>query len=244
MEKRVYGVLGISSIMANWNADFSGYPKTTSDGNVFGSDKALKYPMKKMWDNEGQKVLYIKSMKFAKDNSLVPNSLAERYDVLFGEGALKNSKDSKEVLSNLMSAVDVKNFGATFAEAKNKQFKNALNHLYPSKLIPVIIRRSGIEPDKQVNAVTKEERRRLAEVTKHFTLTLTGLRGFNEAIITQGGVTVKEVNPSTMESKKLPGLYFAGEVLDLDAVTGGYNLQIAWSTGMLAGRSAAENHEL
>ena len=131
-----------------------------------------------------------------------------------------------------------------FEEAKNKQFKNALNHLYPSKLIPVIIRRSGIEPDKQVNAVTKEERRRLAEVTKHFTLTLTGLRGFNEAIITQGGVTVKEVNPSTMESKKLPGLYFAGEVLDLDAVTGGYNLQIAWSTGVLAGRSAAENHEL
>ena len=131
-----------------------------------------------------------------------------------------------------------------FEAEKNKQFKNALNHLYPSKLIPVIIRRSGIEPDKQVNAVTKEERRRLAEVTKHFTLTLTGLRGFNEAIITQGGVTVKEVNPSTMESKKLPGLYFAGEVLDLDAVTGGYNLQIAWSTGMLAGRSAAENHEL
>lgn len=119
MEKKVYGVLGISSIMANWNADFSGYPKTTSDGNVFGSDKALKYPMKKMWDNEGQKVLYIKSMKFAKDNSLVPNSLAERYEVLFGEGTLKNSKDSKEVLSNLMSAVDVKNFGATFAEAKN-----------------------------------------------------------------------------------------------------------------------------
>lgn len=119
MEKRVYGVLGISSIMANWNADFSGYPKTTSDGNVFGSDKALKYPMKKMWDNEGQKVLYIKSMKFAKDNSLVPNSLAERYEVLFGEGTLKNSKDSKEVLSNLMSTVDVKNFGATFAEAKN-----------------------------------------------------------------------------------------------------------------------------
>ena len=119
MEKRVYGVLGISSIMANWNADFSGYPKTTSDGNVFGSDKALKYPMKKMWDNEGQKVLYIKSMKFAKDNSLVPNSLADRYEVLFGEGTLKNSKGSKEVLSNLMSAVDVKNFGATFAEAKN-----------------------------------------------------------------------------------------------------------------------------
>ena len=83
--------------------------------------------------------------------------------------------------------------------------------------------------------MTREERRRLAEVTKHFTLTLTGLRGFNEAIITQGGVTVKEVNPSTMESKKLPGLYFAGEVLDLDALTGGFNLQIAWSTAYAAG---------
>ena len=97
-----------------------------------------------------------------------------------------------------------------FETEKNKQFKNAVNHLYPSKLIPVIIRRSGIEPDKQVNAVTKEERRRLAEVTKHFTLTLTGLRGFNEAIITQGGVTVKEVNPSTMESKKLQALFCRG----------------------------------
>ena len=86
MNKRVYGVLGIVSIMANWNADFSGYPKTTSDGQVFGSDKALKYPMKKMWDNERKKVLYIKSMKFSeKDSSLVPRALAERYELYFGE---------------------------------------------------------------------------------------------------------------------------------------------------------------
>ena len=117
MNKRVYGVLGISSIMANWNADFSGYPKTTSDGQVFGSDKALKYPMKKMWDNEGKKVLYIKSMKFSeKDSSLVPRALAERYEYIFGE---KVEKDSRKTLENLFSAVDVKNFGATFAEAKN-----------------------------------------------------------------------------------------------------------------------------
>lgn len=123
MNKRVYGVLGISSIMANWNADFSGYPKTISDGTIFGSDKALKYPMKKMWDNEGRKVLYIKSMKFSegKDGAatLVPRSLKERYEHLFGVADLKNCKDSKEVLTNLMSAVDVKNFGATFAEAGN-----------------------------------------------------------------------------------------------------------------------------
>ncbi|MBQ7795123.1 MAG: NAD(P)/FAD-dependent oxidoreductase [Lachnospiraceae bacterium] len=124
-----------------------------------------------------------------------------------------------------------------FDEAKNKQFKNSLNQLFPAKMIPVMIARSGIDPEKKVNEVTAVERERLLSITKAFRVTLTGLRGFNEAIITQGGVSVKEVNPSTMESKKVPGLYFAGEVLDLDAVTGGFNLQIAWSTGMLAGRS-------
>lgn len=122
MYKRVYGVLGISSIMANWNADFSGYPKTISDGRTFGSDKALKYPMKKMWENEGKKVLYIKSMKFAEKKgevSLIPRSLKERYDFLFGETTKKEAKDTKKVLCNLMAAVDVKNFGATYAEAGN-----------------------------------------------------------------------------------------------------------------------------
>ena len=124
-----------------------------------------------------------------------------------------------------------------FDEAKNKQFKNSLNQLLPAKMIPVVIARSGIDPEKKVNEVTAVERERLLSIIKAFRVTLTGLRGFNEAIVTQGGVSVKEVNPSTMESKKVPGLYFAGEVLDLDAVTGGFNLQIAWSTGMLAGRS-------
>ena len=101
-----------------------------------------------------------------------------------------------------------------------------------------MIKRSGIDPEKQVNEVTAEERKRLVDLTKAFSVTLTGLRGNKDPIVTQGGVNVKEVNPSTMESKKLQGLYFAGEVLDLDGVTGGFNLQIAWSTGMLAGRSA------
>lgn len=120
MEKRVYGVLGISSIMANWNADFTGYPKQMSNGTVYGSDKALKYPMKKMWNDEGKKVLYIKSMKFSeKDGTFVPKSLKERYEELFEVKDLKKCKDSKEILTNLMKAVDVKNFGATFAEEKN-----------------------------------------------------------------------------------------------------------------------------
>lgn len=126
-----------------------------------------------------------------------------------------------------------------FAEFKNKQFKNSLAHLYPSKLIPVIIQRSGIDPDKQVNEVTKEERNRLVQVTKGLEFTLTALRDYKEAIITQGGISVKHINPSTMESKLVKGLYFAGEILDLDAVTGGFNLQIAWSTGWAAGKGAA-----
>ena len=106
-----------------------------------------------------------------------------------------------------------------------------------------MIKRSGIDPEKQVNEVTAEERKRLVDLTKAFTVTLTGLRGYNEAIVTQGGVNVKEVNPSTMESKLVPHLYFCGEVLDLDAMTGGYNLQIAWSTGYLAGVSAAQTEK-
>lgn len=120
MNKRVYGIIGISSIMANWNADFSGYPKTISDGRTFGSDKALKYPMKKMWENEGKKVLYIKSMNFGKNNEgLIPRTLSERYIQLFGEQDKKEEKDTKKVLENLMTAVDVKNFGATYAEKGN-----------------------------------------------------------------------------------------------------------------------------
>jgi len=124
-----------------------------------------------------------------------------------------------------------------FEENINKQFKNAVNGLFPSKLVPVMIRLSGIDPDKKVNEISKEERQRFVKLIKNLPLTINGTRSFLEAIITQGGVDVKEINPSTMESKKVKGLYFAGEVLDLDAVTGGFNLQIAWSTGYLAGNS-------
>lgn len=127
-----------------------------------------------------------------------------------------------------------------FEENKNRQFKNALNGLFPGKLIPVMISLSGIHPDKKVNEITKEERKRFAELIKKLPLTVTGIRDYKEAIITMGGVSVKDVNPSTMESKKVSGLYFAGEVLDLDALTGGFNLQIAWSTGHLAGISAGQ----
>ncbi len=120
MNKRVYGVLGIVSIMANWNADFSGYPKTTSKGDIFGSDKAFKYPMKKLWDESGEKVLYIKSMTVKSEKKggvfLTPRTLWERYQYLFGT---EDGKDAKKILTNLFRSIDVKNFGATFAEEGN-----------------------------------------------------------------------------------------------------------------------------
>ena len=125
-----------------------------------------------------------------------------------------------------------------FADKINKQFKNSLDDLLPKKMIPIIIERSAISPDKKVNEITKEERARLVTLLKEFDLTVNGLGSWKEAIITKGGIAVKEVDPGTMESKLVSGLYFAGEILDLDALTGGYNLQIAWSTAYLAGQNA------
>lgn len=125
-----------------------------------------------------------------------------------------------------------------FSETMNKQFGNSLGRLLPAKLIPVITELSGIDPKKKVNEITREEREGLVRLLKDLRLTVTGNRGFNEAIITRGGVRVKEINPSTMESKRIKHLYFAGEMIDVDALTGGFNLQIAWSTGHLAGESA------
>lgn len=124
-----------------------------------------------------------------------------------------------------------------FEEFKNKQFKNSLEHLLPNKLIDVIIRLSGIDPCKKVNSITRQERKKLVELLKNLTLHITKPGDYSQAVITRGGINVKEVNPSTMESKLIRHVYFAGEILDLDALTGGFNLQIAWSTGYLAGMS-------
>lgn len=130
-----------------------------------------------------------------------------------------------------------------FDDNKNKQFKNVIGSLFPAKLVPVIPMLSGIEPDRKVNEITREERGCLVRTIKRMELTITGLRGFDEAVITKGGVATNEISPSTMESRLVKGLYFAGEVMDVDALTGGFNLQIAWSTGYLAGLSAAASHE-
>ena len=122
-----------------------------------------------------------------------------------------------------------------FKEFKNKQFKHSLDKLLPQKMLPVIIEQSKIEPEKRVNEVTKEERKRLITLLKNFEITIKGFRPVEEAIITSGGINIKEINPKTMESKLIKGLYFAGEIIDVDAYTGGFNLQIAYSTGYTAG---------
>ena len=142
---------------------------------------------------------------------------------------------------DLKSALDEKQLDARilrdFEANINRKFMNSLDKLFPKSLIPVIIERSGIDAQCRVNEITRDKRQGLVKLIKNFDLTLTGLRGFNEAIITHGGVDVKEIDSSTMESKLIKGLYFAGEMIDVDAVTGGFNLQVAWSTGYLAGIS-------
>ena len=127
-----------------------------------------------------------------------------------------------------------------FSRHANSDFVNALDDLLPKKLIEPFVDLTGISPRQKVHDLTRQQRRRVLELLKALPVEITGPRPVEEAIVTSGGVSVKEVNPSTMESKLLPGLYFAGEVLDVDAYTGGFNLQIAWSTGHLAGCAAAE----
>lgn len=173
-------------------------------------------------------------------------SASSFYGVIGGKGKKKargygETEADTKLYIDLKPALDLEQLDRRllrdFEANKGKQFKNALGGLFPASLIPVMVELSGIHPERKVNEVTREERRSFTALIKNLPLTVTGVRGFEEAIITRGGVSVREVNPSTMESKKVKGLYFAGEVLDVDALTGGYNLQIAWSTGHLAGSS-------
>ncbi len=159
---------------------------------------------------------------------------------VYAEKALKKQEEVSAYI-DLKPAINEQELDARvrhdFEKELNKAFKNSLDELLPKSMIPVFVRLSGIDPEKKVNSVTQEERQKLVKLFKELKVTITGLRSFDEAIITKGGVNVKEIDPKTMESKIVPGLYFAGEVLDLDAFTGGFNLQIAWSTGYAAGVS-------
>lgn len=160
--------------------------------------------------------------------------------VLSASAHMRDFSQHKYRLSiDLKPALDEKKLDARilrdFQKYTNRDFKNALYDLSGHAMIPVLVRLSGIPEDTKVNAITREQRHKLVELFKHFPVSVTGTRPIDEAIITSGGVSLKEVNPRTMGSKLVPGLYFAGEVLDLDAYTGGFNLQIAWSTGYVAG---------
>jgi len=194
------------------------------------------------------------SIKIMKDNKNLYESFGEMLFTHYGVSgpiilsassfiAKHLKKEPLKLLIDLKPALTTVQLDARilrdFSTSMNKQFRNVLGALYPAKLIPIIIEKSGISPEKQVNEISRTERQKLVEITKNFDCTLIGLRDYKEAIITQGGISLKEISSSTMESKLISGLYFAGEVLDLDAVTGGFNLQIAWSTGYLAGSSIA-----
>lgn len=151
---------------------------------------------------------------------------------LLKKEALKAFIDLKPALTN--EQLDARML-REFEAGRNKQFKNVIGSLLPARMLSVVLEMGVIDPEKKVNEVSKEERQTFVELLKHFPFTITALRGYKEAVITKGGVAVKEINPKTMESKVISGLYFIGEVLDVDAVTGGFNLQIAWSTAYAAG---------
>ena len=169
--------------------------------------------------------------------------------ILSGSAHLVRYKNIEELLKNkqIVLTIDFKpalseekldsRILRDFEELKNKQFKNSLDKLLPKKLIPVVIEKIGINPNKKVNEITKEERRKIVKELKNFRITIKGFRPIEEAIITSGGINIKEINPKTMESKLIKNLFFAGEIIDVDAYTGGFNLQIAYSTGYTAGIS-------
>lgn len=160
-------------------------------------------------------------------SSMIPDLGEKKYTLYID---MKPALDEKELDNRLLS---------DFSKNLNRDFINSLSALLPSRMIPVFVKMSGIAPDRKVNSITKEERKSLVTLLKRFPVHLSGFRPINEAIITKGGVSVKEINPKTLESKKIKGLYFAGEVIDVDAYTGGFNLQIAFSTAVTAADSAS-----
>lgn len=186
-------------------------------------------------------------IKFIKDNKQIYNDFGEMLFTHFGVSGPTILSGSahlvRQKLENIKLIIDLKpalseekldeRIQRDFLKEKNKEFKNSLDNLLPKKMIPVIV--DLLKIDKKVNAVTKEERRQLVKLLKRFEIEITGFRPVEEAIITAGGINIKEINPKTMESKLVKGLYFAGEIIDVDAYTGGFNLQIAYSTGYTAG---------
>lgn len=242
------------------------YPSTGSNGDGFKLAESMGHTVTKLYPAlvpvnfcEDVKSLQGLSLKNVK----VTVSDGRKSESLFGEMLFTSRGASGPVvlsLSSLINRLDVKHVTfsidlkpaldydkldkrvvSDFTKFKNKQFKNSLDEMLPKSLIPYIIDVSGINPDKPVNSVIKQEREKLVNLLKNLSFTVDSLGSIAEGIVTSGGVSVDEVNPKTMESKLVKGLYFAGEMLDVDALTGGFNIQIALSTGFAAGTSASKS---
>ena len=238
------------------------YPLTGSTGDGYRFAKELGHTVteirpslvpvetKDSWCRELQGLsLRNISIKLVKDSKEIFSDFGEMIFTHFGvsgpvilsASAHITDKSQYKIIIDLKPALDEKTLDKRilrdFESFSNKNFSNALDELLPKKLIPVIVGLSGISPHKKVNMITKEERETLLKLLKNLTMTVKRLRPIDEAIVTRGGIAVNEINPSTMESKLVKGLYFCGEVIDVDAYTGGYNLQIAFSTGRQAGES-------
>lgn len=203
---------------------------------------SLKNVAIKFIDEEKNKVIYkdFGEMLFTHFGVSGPTILSASAHLLRYKNINELLKNNKIKLNiDLKPALDQEKLNLRiqrdFEKEKNKEFKNSLNNLLPQKMIPIVVNISKINPEKQVNQVTKEERLQLISILKNFTITISGFRPIEEAIITAGGINIKEINPKTMESKLVQGLFFAGEIIDVDAYTGGFNLQIAYSTGYTAG---------
>lgn len=241
------------------------YQATGSDGDGYrfakeaGLSVSKLYPSLVPFNIEGERIKALQGLSLKNIHAYIYNDKKLVYDE-FGEMLFTHFGVSGPVIISASAVIGNKNIKGyrlsidlkpaldeeklderilrDFTEQKNKALKNSLNKLFPAKLIDEVIFQSKLDPDKKVNLLTKEERHSLVHATKNLEYVISSTRGFNEAIITKGGVEVSQINPKTMESKKIKGLFFAGEVLDLDAFTGGYNLQIAWSTGFAAGEGA------
>ena len=261
-------IVGKNKIMADAVIVATGgmsYQATGSDGDGYrfakeaGLSVSKLYPSLVPFNVEGERVKALQGLSLRNIHVYIYNDKKLVYDefgemlfthfgvsgpVIISASALIVNRDIKgyRLCIDLKPALDNEKLDERilrdFAEQKNKQLKNSLNKLFPTKLIDEVIYQSKIDPEKKANLLTKEERHRLVSATKNLEFRLSSTRGFNEAIITKGGVEVSQINPKTMESKSVKGLFFAGEVLDLDALTGGYNLQIAWSSGYAAGEGA------
>jgi predicted Rossmann fold flavoprotein len=245
------------------------YPKTGSTGDGYIWAKRMGHTvikpepaltplvMKEPWiqDLEGLSLKNVRISVYQKNKKL-DDRFGEALFTGFGLSGpiiLDMSKSIGQILKNGMTHISIdfkpalehdkldKRLLRDIEEFSNKEIKNILPGLLPRKLIPIILEMWGIDPDKQGNSVTKDERKALRLLLKDFPMTVKNLLGFNKAVITTGGVSLKEIDPKTMRSKIIDNLYFAGEILDLDGPTGGYNLQVCWSTGYLAGESIAEN---